>query len=114
MRDRLLHLVTGETAGNMDAAQQTVGVLLCDARGFDQRVGIEPVASVRHRDLHSAPERIRCHRMGELEDRLRSVQEIQLAGRLSKVPGKQGSWLNDFRRRLGGRHGILLRMLKGK
>ena len=104
VRDRLLHLIAGEAAGDMDPAQQTVGVLLCNAGGFNESMHVEPVAAVGNGNRHSVAQNGRCNGMGKLEDRLRSVQEIQLSRRPGELPRKERG--SDVRRRSPGGHDV--------
>lgn len=84
-RHGLLQLVTGETAGEKKIVQQAVGIAARQTGGMDQGVGVEPVASVHHRDAHAAQQRGRGDPMGDGKHILATVQGVQTAGRKGKL-----------------------------
>lgn len=77
---------------------------MCRAGSMDQRVHIEPVASVCHRDLHATAQCIRCNRVRKLKYRFTSVKQKKLAGRKGQLLRKECIRLDCLRCRRGRNH----------
>jgi hypothetical protein len=63
----------------------------------NQGVYIEPVPPVGYRNTHAPAERGGCNSVRQLKHGFAPVQETELAGRKSELPGKQRVRLNCFR-----------------
>lgn len=88
MRNRLLHLVTGKTAGDKDPLEKFIGIVLRRPGEIDDRMYVEPVAAVCHGDAHAVTESSRGDRVGKMKRGIFAVKEIELSRGPGKAPGK--------------------------
>lgn len=93
----LLYLVTGEAAGNKDAPQETIRVnpmLLCK---LCERVHVETVTAVYHRNGRTARHRVRRKAERERENQFIAIEQIHFARRMNECANELIRLWNDNR-----------------